>query len=203
MYSAVSTLSSSGSATTHGAAHSATHTARFHGVEDRFIDNWARLAESIGMDEGLGRVHAVLYLGSAPLSSRAVAQYLGVGVTECAHHLDTLVAFGGAHTNENEAGETVYAAERDPWSWFMKTIRERARREFSPLIASIRAVNDLAQEAKSAQSIVIDAERAARIDRISRFTHFIDQVSGLVETFSSLGAGPLTATMRMASRFMR
>jgi DNA-binding transcriptional regulator GbsR (MarR family) len=178
-------------------------TSRFHGVEDRFIENWAQLAESIGMDKCLGSLHAVLYLGSGPLSARACAEYLNLDTDECVTHLQTLVAFGGVHEELSASGETVYVAERDPWSWFMATIRERARREFSPLIASIRAVNTLAQEAKSAQSVRLDPERSARIERISRFTCFIDQISGLVETFSSLGAAPLMATMRMASRFIR
>jgi hypothetical protein len=85
----------------------------------------------------------------------------------------------------------------------MATIRERARREFAPLITSIRAVNTLAQEAKSAQSVRLDPERQARLERISRFTSFIDQISGLVETATTLGVAPLMATMRLASKFVR
>lgn len=194
MISAVSTLSST--------AQSTHVTGRFHGVEDRFIDNWGRLAESIGMDERMGRVHAVLYLGSAPLTTRAIAEYLDLDVDECADDLATLMSFGVAHEATNDAGDTVYEAERDPWSWFLVTVRERARREFTPLLESIRAVNTLAQEAKSAQSMRLDPERSARIERIGRFTHFVDQMASLVEMFSSLGAGPLMATMRMAAKFM-
>jgi DNA-binding transcriptional regulator GbsR (MarR family) len=196
MFSAVATVTAS-------SASSSASTHRFHGVEDRFIENWARLAESIGMDEGLGRVHAVLYLGSAPLTARAVAEYLELDENECALHLQTLVAFGGAHEVDATSGDAAYEAERDPWSWFMATIRERARREFAPLITSIRAVNTLAQEAKSAQSVRLDPERQARLERISRFTSFIDQISGLVETATTLGVAPLMATMRLASKFVR
>lgn len=198
MYSAVSTFSSPSSIPAPIA-----RTAHFHGVEHSFIDNWARLAESIGMDEGLGRIHAALYLGSSACSVDSLAEQLGLDVDECGRHLDTLVAFGGAHVETDDDGETVYVAEHDPWSWFMRTIRERARREFSPLLQSIRAVNTLAQEAKAASTLRVDPERAARIERIGKFTSFVDQISGLVETFATLGAGPLAATMRMASRFMR
>lgn len=194
MISAVSTLTST--------AMSSHVTGRFHGVEDRFIDNWGRLAESIGMDERMGRVHAVLYLGSAPLTTRAIAEYLDLDAEQCAEDLETLISFGVAHEVTNDAGDAVYEAERDPWSWFLVTVRERARREFTPLLESIRAVNTLAQEAKSAQSIRLDPECSARIDRIGRFTHFVDQMASLVEMFSSLGAGPLMATMRMAAKFM-
>jgi DNA-binding transcriptional regulator GbsR (MarR family) len=177
-------------------------TSRFRGVEDRFIDNWGRLAESIGMDERMGRVHAVLYLGSAPLTVRAVSEYLQIAPTECAEDLATLVSFGVAHPVTTDGIEPVYEAERDPWSWFMVTVRERARREFTPLLESIRAVNALAQETRSAPSVRLDPERSARLERIGRFTHFVDQMASLVETFSSLGAGPLMTTMRLAAKLM-
>jgi DNA-binding transcriptional regulator GbsR (MarR family) len=195
MISALSTLQNTQAKNSHA-------TGRFHGVEDRFIDNWGQLAESIGMDERLGRIHAVLYLGSAPLTARAIAEYLELESAVCDEFLETLVSFGVVNAETNEAGDDVFEAERDPWSWFLVTIRERARREFTPLLASIRAVNTLAQEARSAQSIRLDPERSERIERISRFTHFVDQIASLLEMFSSLGAGPLMATMRMAAKFM-
>ena len=175
---------------------------RLKGVEDRFIDNWGRLAESIGMEERMGRVHAVLYLGNAPLTTRAIAEYLEIDQFDCEDDLATLVSFGVAHEVDGEGHDPVYAAERDPWSWFLVTVRERARREFTPLLESIRAVNALAQETKSAPSVRLDPERAARLDRISRFTHFVDQMASLVEMFSSLGAGPLMTTMRLAAKLM-
>ena len=84
----------------------------------------------------------------------------------------------------------------------MLTVRERARREFQPLLESIRAVNTLAQEAKK-HAPRGDAERVARIERIGSFTHFVDQMAGFLELFASVGAGPLTATMRLATKFMR
>ena len=195
MISAVSSLSTA-------EVKSSYVTCRFHGVEDRFIENWGQLAESIGMEERMGRIHAVLYLGNAPLTTRAIADYLEIDLQDCADDLETLISFGVAHEVSSDAGDAVYEAERDPWSWFLVTVRERARREFSPLLASIRAVNTLAQEAKSAQSVRNDPERAARIERIGRFTHFVDQMASLIEMFSSMGAGPLMATMRIAAKFM-
>ncbi len=199
MLSAVSTLSAASVNATWG--HS-TATGCFRSVEDRFIENWGHLAEGFGMEEGVGKVHAVLYLASAPLGGAAIAEHLDIDEETCCEHLDTLVSFGIVHERGEEAGEQVFEAERDPWSWFMLTVRERARREFSPLVASIRAVNTLAQEAKSAPHVRGDRQRIARIERIGHFSHFVDQVSGLLEMFSNLGAGPLVATMRMAAKFM-
>jgi DNA-binding transcriptional regulator GbsR (MarR family) len=182
------------------ATHAASH---FHGVEGRFIENWAQLAQSIGMDDALGRVHAALYLSGTPLSAGEVADHLSADLDLCVEHLQTLVAFGAAHSEAREDGICVFVADCDPWSWFMKTVRARARREFTPLLASIRAVNVLAQEARAAHACRLDPERSARIERIGRFTSFVDQVSGMIETFASLGSAPLLATMRMASKLMR
>ncbi|HEX7478080.1 MAG TPA: hypothetical protein VF331_09760 [Polyangiales bacterium] len=154
------------------------------------------------MQNSVGRIHAVLYLAGEPVAVSEVAADLSMELEECSEHLQTLVAFGVVRSSEHEdAQETRFVAERDPWSWFMSTVRERARREFSPLMASIRAVNALAHEAKSASHVRADKHRAERMDRITHFTSFVDQVAGLIEMFSNLGAGPLVTTMRFAAKF--
>ncbi len=175
-----------------------TVTGRFPSIEDRFIDNWGRLAEGFGMQSNVGRVHAALYLADGPVGLHEVAADLSMELEQCSEHLQTLVSLGVVRSHGDDAESFV--AERDPWSLFMTTVRERARREFTPLLASVRAVNALAHEAKSATHVRTDKRRSARMERIAHFTSFVDQVAGLLETFSSLGAGPLAATMRLASK---
>jgi hypothetical protein len=48
-------------------------------VEAQFVNNWASLAQIFGMDARLGRVHAVVYLSSEPISCAEVASPLGAG----------------------------------------------------------------------------------------------------------------------------
>jgi DNA-binding transcriptional regulator GbsR (MarR family) len=198
MISAVSTVSRSNppSANAHHPV-----TGRFPSIEDRFIENWGRLAEGFGMQNSVGRVHAALYLAGGPVGVSEIAADLSMDTDQCAEHLQTLVAFGVVRSSDDDHAPS-FEAERDPWSWFMTTVRERARREFSPLLASIRAVNALAHEAKAATHVRADQHRSARMERITHFTHFVDQVASMIEMFSSLGAGPLVATMRLAAKFM-
>lgn len=199
MHSAVSAFSPARSSSAPVALHAVD---RFESVEARFIQNWGKLAEGFGMQEGVGQLHAVLYLATGPLDVETLAQELDLDLETVRERLDTLASFGIVREVSVGEHDTHYEAERDPWSWFMLTVRERARREFQPLLESIRAVNTLAQEAKK-QAARGDAERVTRIERISSFTQFIDQMAGFLELFANVGAGPLTATMRLATKFMR
>jgi hypothetical protein len=36
--------------------------------------------------------------------------------------------------------------------------------------------------------------------RIARFSEFVEQIAGLLETFASLGAGPMMTALRMMSK---
>ena len=39
-----------------------------------------------------------------------------------------------------------------------------------------------------------------RIQRIGRFTDFVEQIAGLLESFASVGAGPVMSALRMMSK---
>jgi hypothetical protein len=100
-----------------------------------------------------------------------------------------------------------YEANSDPWSWFLVTLKERGRREFGPLIQGFRDANVRAQELRVSLHPGARSE-LQRIDRIARFSEFVDQIAGLLETFATLGAGPMMTAMRMvakvrAPRFVR
>jgi hypothetical protein len=79
----------------------------------------------------------------------------------------------------------------------MDTLRHRGRREFAPLLAAIRDANERAQLLRSG---AVGAGEIQGIERIARFTQFVDQIAGLLETFAGLGAGPMLSAMRMVAR---
>ncbi len=156
-------------------------------LQARFVDNWAGLARVFGMDARLGRVHAVVYLASEPITCGQVASSLNMDAAECQQLLDELGSWGVV--DKTDAG---YEAERDPWTWFMVTVRERTKRELLPIVESIREVEELA----------IAQGPGSRAERIGRFTRFVEQLSVLIETFASLGAGPMGGLLRMATRLI-
>jgi DNA-binding transcriptional regulator GbsR (MarR family) len=156
-------------------------------VEAQFVENWASLAQIFGMDARLGRVHAVVYLSVEPIRCAEVADRLKIDPVECQNHLDELCAL--EVISKDKEG---YEAEQDPWNWFMATIRQRVKREFAPILESMYRVEALAR----------DTGQDAIIDRISRFTRFVEQLSALLQKFGSVGASRFGGVMRAATRWI-
>jgi DNA-binding transcriptional regulator GbsR (MarR family) len=167
-------------------------------VESGFIQNWAALARSFGMDPMLGRVHALAFLSAEPMSSGEIAAALDIDHDESNAYLESLERWGAVREVEVD-GERRYEADGDPWSWFMRTLRERGRREFAPLLQSIREANSRAQQLRRQLHPSARGE-IHRIERIARFSEFVDQIAGLLETFANVGAGPIMGALRMMSK---
>jgi DNA-binding transcriptional regulator GbsR (MarR family) len=117
-------------------------------LERRFVDNWAGLARAFGLDGTLGRVHALSFVRDEGVRATTVAAALDLEDLEAARYLEELVRWGVVRKTTLH-GVTCFHADADPWSWFMTTLKERGRREFGPLIDSIRDANVRAQELRT------------------------------------------------------
>jgi len=168
-------------------------------LERRFVDNWAGLARAFGMDGTLGRVHALTFVRDEGVHATAGSAALNLEDLEAARYLEELVRWGVVRKTTLQ-GVTSFHADADPWSWFMTTIKERGRREFGPLIESIRDANVRAQELRTSLPPHSAPQELRRIERIARFTQFVEQIAGLLETFASVGAGPMMSALRMVAR---
>ena len=172
---------------------------RLGSVETGFIHNWAGLARAFGMDPMVGRVHALAFLSAHAVRATEVAETLDVDAALAAQHLDSLARWGALRPIEDDSGETVYEADGDPWSWFLITLKERGKREFAPLLQSIREANARAQQLRG--SLHPGARHELhRIERIARFSEFVEQIAGFIETFATLGAGPMVGALRMMAK---
>lgn len=172
---------------------------RLSAIEAGFIQNWEALARAFGMDPVLGRVHALAFLSTGPVDAELVAGTLGLSRQRSAECLQQLEACGAVNAQKDLSGTPYYEADGDPWSWFLVTLKERGRREFGPLLRAIREANTRAQQMR--KSLGPDAVgEHHRIDRIGRFTEFVEQIAGVIETFATLGAGPVMSAMRMLSK---
>jgi DNA-binding transcriptional regulator GbsR (MarR family) len=167
---------------------------RLGAVEAGFIQNWAALAQAFGMDPMLGRVHALAFLSVDPIGPAEVARALDLEEADAARHLDHLLRFGAVRAHEDGGFES----DGDPWSWFLVILKERGRREFSPLVQSIREASQHAQQLR--RSLGPGARELHRIQRITRFGEFVEQIAGLLETFATLGAGPMVSALRMFAK---
>jgi DNA-binding transcriptional regulator GbsR (MarR family) len=152
------------------------------------------------MDPVLGRVHALAFLSAEPVSATLVSETLGLDADETASCLENLERWGAVRElTDDDSEERLFEANGDPWSWFLVTLKERGRREFGPLLQGFREASARAQQLRGSLHPGAKAE-LQRIERIARFTEFVDQIAGVLETFASLGAGPMMTAMRMMAK---
>jgi DNA-binding transcriptional regulator GbsR (MarR family) len=168
-------------------------------VEAGFVQSWAGLAQAFGMDSMLGRVHALAFLSPESLSATEVALALKLSTDQAADYLDSLTRWGAVREVGSDGDEPRFEADGDPWSWFLVTLKERGRREFAPLVQSIRDANRHAQELRTTLEPGA-SEDLHRIARIARFSDFVEQIAGLLESFASVGAGPVMSALRMMAK---
>jgi DNA-binding transcriptional regulator GbsR (MarR family) len=150
------------------------------------------------MDPMLGRVHALAFLSLEAMSACEIAAALDLDDEDSGAYLESLSRWGAVRAVEVD-GERRYEADGDPWAWFMRTLRERGRREFAPLLQSIREANSRAQQLRRQLHPGARSE-LHRIERIARFSEFVDQIAGVLETFANVGAGPIMGALRMMSK---
>jgi DNA-binding transcriptional regulator GbsR (MarR family) len=169
-------------------------------IQDQFIDSWARMASAFAMDRMTGRVHALLYISHEPIDVAAIAYRLASTEDACRDHVELLDAWGLVRVAERDAlGNPRYEAEQDPWSWFLRTIRERHRREFTPLQSGIRNVLVAAKTLRDASR-----DPAARVahERIERFSRFVDEFARLIDAFVGMGAGTMATLLKTVAKLM-
>jgi DNA-binding transcriptional regulator GbsR (MarR family) len=187
------------SSSLHTSAPSSSPARGFAELEQRFVDNWAGLARSFGMDPTLGRVHALTFVRHAGVDAEATADALGLSAPEATRYLEELASWGVVRRDTGDGTERLYLADGDPWSWFLVTLKERGRREFGPLLRAIRETHDNAQALRGSLHSTEQSEHKS-LERIARFTLFVEQIAGLLETFAQLGAGPVMSALRMAAK---
>lgn len=166
-------------------------------VQDRFIDAWAKMAVSFAMNRTLGRVHALIYISLEPIELHTIAARLALTPELCKELVEELMAWGLIRASQAADGSTAYVAEQDPWSWFLRTVRERYQREFVPLHQSVREVLEHARELARGNPAL-----RGTLDRVERFSRFIDEFMRFVDAFVHLGAKPMATVIKTVAKLM-
>jgi DNA-binding transcriptional regulator GbsR (MarR family) len=166
-------------------------------LQDHFIEAWAKMATSFAMDRTLGRVHAIIYISIEPIDVDAIAMRLALSRESSELLVKELLSWGLIRAVDDGSGVARYSAEQDPWSWFLRTVRERHQREFLPLQRSVRQVLEQAR----ALSQSTPALRTT-LERVERFSRFIDEVMRFIDAFVNLGAKPMAAVLKTVAKLM-
>ena len=175
----------------------------FRSIEDPFIENWGTIADAFGMHRNTGRVHALIYLSTEPITCDEIGERLHLERTQCRQHLRQLCAWGVVHKIVEVDEAETYDAERDPWAWFSRTLRERRHHEFVPMLLSVRNVgqyaDELLQQAGPEQVHRMQVLHA----RVRQFSDFFEELAQLIDTVTRLGRGPLFRSMKLAAKWVR
>ncbi|MDD9966697.1 MAG: hypothetical protein OXR73_10750 [Myxococcales bacterium] len=190
-------------AVAHDVGKPATSTVDFRSIEDPFIENWGTIADAFGMHRNTGRVHALVYLSSEHLTCESISERLRIEPGQCRRHLRQLCAWGVIHKIVAVDRDEVYDAERDPWTWFVRTLRERRHHEFVPVLLSVRNVTEFCEEKLQAAGPEDRHRMLVLHGRVKKFAAFFEELAQLIDTLSRLGKGPLFRSVKLAARWVR
>lgn len=155
------------------------------------------MATSFAMNRTLGRVHALVYISLEPVDVDSVAARLALSREHCVTLIEELVSWGLVREVESKDPVARYEAEQDPWSWFLRTVRERYAREFLPLQATVRQVHEHARALAGTKPALRET-----LERVERFSRFIDEVMRFIDAFVNLGAKPMAAVLKTVAKLM-
>jgi len=175
------------------------HDARLIRLQDQFIECWARMASAFAMDRTMGRVHALVYVSPTPVDLETMSMRLVSSPEMIGEHVARLTQWGLIRPARTEDGRIGYIAEQDPWSWFIRTIRERHIHEFTPLHHALRGALNAAREYTLASR---DPAARETLERIQRFTRFVEEFARLIEAFITLGAKPMATVLKTIAKLM-
>jgi DNA-binding transcriptional regulator GbsR (MarR family) len=168
-------------------------------LQDQFIECWARMAGAFAMDRTMGRVHALIYVSTSPVDVSGIALRLGTTEELVSEHVAQLSSWGLISALRAADGRVVFEAEQDPWSWFLRTIRERHVREFMPMFTALRGALNSAREYALASR---DPAARQTLERIQRFARFVEEFARLIEAFVTLGAKPMATVLKTIAKLM-
>jgi len=104
--------------------------------KEEFIAEWGALGPAWGMTRTVARIHALLMISDAPLTTDEIMDELAISRGGAHGALKQLVAMGIA-TSAIRKGERreSFIGEKDPWKVFVAIMRERKRKEVEPVLA--------------------------------------------------------------------
>jgi len=103
-------------------------------VVDEFVTFWGDMASSWGINRAMARVHALLYCAERPLNTDEVMERLQISRGSASMNLRALVDWKLVEkTTVSGSRKDHYEAEQDVWQITARIIKERERREVSPV----------------------------------------------------------------------
>jgi DNA-binding transcriptional regulator GbsR (MarR family) len=138
----------------------------------RFADTWGAMGSFWGVNPSVARVHGLLIISERPWCLDEISEHLGLSrgnVSTCLKELRTWKVVRKVLQPGDR--REFYVCEPDSWQMLFSIVRERKRREFDPLLESVR---DALREAEAhPQGVAV-----ARMRQMEQMLGTLDRLAG-------------------------
>jgi DNA-binding transcriptional regulator GbsR (MarR family) len=148
-------------------------------LHERFILNWGEMATVWGINRTMGQIQALLYVSPEPLPADEIMERLKISRGNASMNLRALEDWGVIQRIHYTGDRREYFRSlTDPWELFHTIIRERKRREFDPIIRSLRQfVQDAGAERER------QPEVALFVERLGSLLHLLEQLQSAADRY--------------------
>ena len=120
-------------------AFSGDDAARHHEVVDSFVEFWGTMASNWGINRTMAQIHALLYCTEEPLNTDDIMARLEISRGNANMNLRSLTDWElVTKTRLSGSRKDYYVAEKDVWLVMLRIIKERQRREITPVREKLR-----------------------------------------------------------------
>ncbi len=108
-------------------------------VQDQFILEWGRMSSSWGVNRTMAQIHALLFVTNKALDVNDIMERLQISRGNASMNLRELMDWGLVRRfRQPGARKDTYVSENDPYTIFLRVVRERKRREIDPTADALR-----------------------------------------------------------------
>jgi DNA-binding transcriptional regulator GbsR (MarR family) len=108
-------------------------------LRERFVLHWGEMAGAWGIPRTMAQIHALLYINPDPLSVDEIMERLKISRGNASMSLRALEDWGVIQRVHFTGDRREYFRSlTDVWELFRTIVRERKRREFDPMMRSLR-----------------------------------------------------------------
>ena len=108
-------------------------------LQERFVLHWGEMASAWGIPRTMAQIHALLYISPEPLSVDEIMERLKISRGNASMSLRALEDWGVIQRVHFTGDRREYFRSlTDVWELFRTIVRERKRREFDPMMRSLR-----------------------------------------------------------------
>ena len=152
---------------------------------DQFVDSWGAMGSFWGINNSVARIHALMIISDRPWCLDEITERLRISKSNVSTSLKELRTWRVIRKVLQPGDRReFYISEPDAWQMLFTIMRERKKREFDPILASVRST--LARAEQQPEGVALDRLRQmeqmmSTFDSLSeRFLASGDQARSLI-----------------------